>query len=359
MLAQPFEVAGKRIEVGASVGVALSPMHGKNAGTLLRRADVAMYAAKRNGGGSVVFREELEGDTSRLDLISELKEAPVKNQLRLVYQPQIDLKTGQLWGVEALIRWDHPRDGSVHPDRFIPLAEQSGIIRCLDFWAIQTGMRQCREWCERGRGIRVSVNVSARSLQDRDFADSVSRLLAETGVDPHCITLEVTESAVMEDLDRAIATLARLHEMGLGISIDDFGTGYSSLSYLMKLPADEVKIDRSFVRTMASHQEAAMIVRLVTDLGHNLRLRVVAEGVEDQQTLERLAVLGCDLAQGYHIGRPQSADRLEAWLESLLHPAQQEEVPSDHAPENGKEPASVGLAALGDTVSGVWRVPLE
>jgi diguanylate cyclase (GGDEF)-like protein len=315
-VSRPFEVGGKRLQVGASIGVAATPEHGTDAGTLLRRADLAMYAAKRDGGGSVIFRDELQQDAlCSPDMVSELRDAIDGGRLRLAYQPQVDLRTRTVTGAEALVRWSHSEHGPIPPDRFIPMAERVGLIRRLDRWVIRAGMQQCRRWTEEGRDLRVSVNVSARSLQDEPFADWIIETLAETGVAPSRMVLEVTESAVMGDLSRSLRNMQTIHDNGIHIAIDDFGTGYSSLSYLMRLPVDEVKIDRSFVGTMAAKEEAAMIVRLVTELGHNLKLRVVAEGVEDVETLERLAALGCDFAQGHLLGEPQPAEQLAEWCD--------------------------------------------
>jgi len=236
----------------------------------------------------------------------------------LYYQPKVDLRTGHLDSVEALVRWQHPVRGIVPPDQFIPLAEHTGLITPLSHWVLTAALRQCRAWCDAGLGIRIAVNLSARLLQDEHLVDSIVELLQTWGVTSDLLQVEVTESAVMADPARALQILTRLHDMGIRIAIDDFGTGYSSLAYLKKLPADEIKIDKSFARDMPGNADDVTIARSVIDLGHNLGLSVVAEGVEDRVVWDQLAEMGCDLAQGYYLSRPIPAAALASWVRALL-----------------------------------------
>ncbi|HXT35190.1 MAG TPA: EAL domain-containing protein [Chloroflexota bacterium] len=317
-LDQPFVLEGYSMTLGASIGITLAPDHGQDAITLLRRADVAMYTAKRDAGGYALYTTEQDQySPDRLGLTGELRQAIEQDGLCLHYQPKVDLRTGRLDGVEALVRWPHPDRGLLPPDKFIPLAEHTGLIAPLSRWVLATALRQCRAWRDEGLEIRVAVNLSARLLQDEHLIETVAELLQTHGVSPADLELELTESAVMADPARALGVLRRLHQMGIRLSIDDFGTGYSSLAYLNRLPVDEVKIDKSFVLDLRT-DAAATIARSIIDLGHNLGLVVVAEGVEDQATYERLGAMACDLAQGYFLSRPIPAADLTVWARSLL-----------------------------------------
>jgi diguanylate cyclase (GGDEF)-like protein/PAS domain S-box-containing protein len=324
-LRQPIVLDGHRLDVGASIGVALYPEHGRDAIALLKRADVAMYKAKRAQAGHVVFAADpCEYSPRRLALVAELRQAIDEGRLSMHYQPRIDLRTMRPGGAEALIRWHHPREGTIPPSQFIPLAEHTGLIRPLGLWALRAALQQCRGWHQAGINLEVAVNLGTGSLQDEALAATVARLLDEADSLPGWLTVEITESAMMADPVRARETLARLHDMGVRIAIDDFGIGYSSLAYLKQLPVDEVKVDRSFVAEMLSSEHDACIVRAVIDLGHNLGLRVVAEGVEDGETAGRLAAWGCDSAQGYFFSHPLAPDRLIEWMArpaGLLSPA--------------------------------------
>jgi diguanylate cyclase (GGDEF)-like protein len=317
-LEEPFILEGYSVSVGASIGIAVAPEHGQDATTLLRRADVAMYAAKRATSGYAVYlAAQDQYSPERLGLVGELRRAIEQDQLLLYYQPKVDFKTGRLDSVEALVRWQHPVRGLVPPDQFIPLAEHTGLITPLSHWVLTAALRQCRAWRDAGLGIRVAVNLSARLLQDERLVDSIVDLLRAWDVTPDLLQVEVTESAVMADPARALQILTRLHEMGIRIAIDDFGTGYSSLAYLKKLPADEIKIDKSFVRDMPGNADDVTIARSVIDLDHNLGLSVVAEGVEDRAVWDQLAGMGCDLAQGYYLSRPIPAAALTSWVGAL------------------------------------------
>jgi EAL domain-containing protein (putative c-di-GMP-specific phosphodiesterase class I) len=251
----------------------------------------------------------------RLALLGGLRRALERDELVLHHRPKADLHTGQVLGAEALVRWQHPAHGLLGPGEFIPLAERTGLIHPLTRWVLDAALRQAAAWRQAGHELSIAVNVSTRSLLDRDFPDQVAERLAAWQVPAPSLVLEVTESAVMADPTLALEILSRLHALGVGLALDDFGTGYSSMAYLKALPVDELKVDRSFVGQMATSNSDAVIVRSTIDLGHNLGLHVVAEGVENQATWEELAALGCDTAQGYHLGRPMPAAELEQWLQ--------------------------------------------
>jgi EAL domain-containing protein (putative c-di-GMP-specific phosphodiesterase class I) len=282
---------------------------------LNQRADIAMYAAKAGTGDHVVYSPVHDQHSpERLALVGELREAIGQGRLVLHYQPKVVLGTRQVEGVEALVRWPHPERGLVAPDEFIPLAERTGLIRPLTTLVIEQALAQCRAWQGAGFPMVVAVNLSARILQDVQLPSDVARLLAAAGVEARWLKLELTESMVMEDRVRAVEVLDRLHAMGVSLSIDDFGTGYSSLAYLKRLPVDEIKIDKSFILHMAVDGNDALIARSTVDLGHNLGLRVVAEGVETPEVWSQLEAMGCDIAQGYLISRPLPAEELTRWL---------------------------------------------
>lgn len=315
-LEQPFEVDGESLHIGASVGIALFPDHGEDAQALLRRADVAMYVAKRASTGYCVYApEQDEHSPRRLALMGELRQAIETGQLLLHYQPKLAFKSGCIHSVEALVRWQHPRYGFSTPDQFVPLAEHSGMIKPMSQWVLNEALRRCREWIDAGRQVQVAVNLSARTLHDAYLIATIAESLARWRLDPSCLEVEVTESAIMADPKRSREILTRIHDMGVRIAIDDFGAGYSSLSYLKKLPVDEIKIDKSFVLEMTTNGDDVIIARSVIDLGHNLGLQVVAEGAEDRQTWDMLASMGCDLAQGYYLSPPVPASELMSWLD--------------------------------------------
>lgn len=304
MLEQPFIIEGQSLGVEASVGIALYPEHGEDAATLLRRADVAMYAAKTGNLGQAVYdRTQDQHSPARLALLNDLHEALEESQLVLHYQPRVNLRSRRVSGVEALVRWQHPLYGLLPPEQFIPLAEQTGVIKSLSLWVLKAALSQAQAWRDAEFDSAVAVNLTMRNLQDPQTPDTIQGLLAEIGLDGRWLTVEITEDTVMSNAARALETLTRLRAMGVRIAIDDFGTGYSSLGYLKRLPVDELKIDQSFVRDMATDQNSSAIVRATIDLGHNLGLQVVAEGVEDEPTLDLLSRLGCDEAQGYYFSR--------------------------------------------------------
>jgi diguanylate cyclase (GGDEF)-like protein len=314
-LEQPIDFAGQPLDVGASIGIALYPAHGPDADTLMRNADIAMYVAKRSRGGYTIYDPRY--DTSQqehLSLLGELRRAVEQKELRLYYQPKVTLNSAGIHAAEALIRWVHPVRGMVAPGLFIPFAEHTGYIKVLTRWVLSEAIRQCGVWLRQRMEIEISVNLSARDLMTRDLPELIIGLLAEHGVPAHMICLEITESGFMEDPAHAQRVLDRLSAIGLRLSIDDYGTGYSSLSYIMKLPVNELKIDRAFVSNMSEDADMMTIVRSTIELGHNLGLKVVAEGVEDSKGYALLRSLGCDFAQGYYISPPMSAEALPAWL---------------------------------------------
>jgi len=310
-LREPFVVDGLTLEMGGSIGIACHPDHGDHVEVLIQRADIAMYSAKEGGRGFSLYEPQQDHySPRRLSLAGELRSALESGELELHYQPKADVISGRIVGVEALVRWNHPRHGLLGPEEFVPIAEQTGLIVPLTRWVLAAAMRQCRAWQEQGYELSVAVNLSARSFLDTALAVDIPQLLKLHGIEPALLELEVTESTIMLDPARATATLERLSELGLRLSIDDFGTGYSSLANLKRLPVDMIKIDKSFVLEMATEHSDAAIVRSTIELAHNLGLQVIAEGVEDRQIWEELARLGCDFAQGYYLSRPLPAEKL-------------------------------------------------
>jgi diguanylate cyclase (GGDEF)-like protein len=314
-LEEPVMIEGQLVDIGASIGIVSFPHNGADMNVLMRRADIAMYTAKRTNTGFALYDEKHDHNSAeRLSLMSELRQAVERNQLTLYYQPKVDLATHTVKYVEALIRWEHPTRGFVAPDQFIPFAEQTGYIKTISRWVADKAIHQCATWREQGIELAVSVNVSARELIQSTLPEMFQSLLLKYAVPAECIWVEITESAILDDPDHAIKTLERLRALGIRISIDDFGTGYSSLSYLKRMPVDELKIDKSFVMGMANHKDDETIVRSTIDLGHNMGLKVVAEGVETGEMLEQLKEMRCDLVQGYHLSRPLPPAKLELWL---------------------------------------------
>jgi diguanylate cyclase (GGDEF)-like protein len=308
-LREPFMLDGMRLEIDASIGIALHPMHGDDVETLQQRADIAMYSAKQSGRGYAIFEPELDRHSPRrLALAGGMRQAINDGQITLYYQPKADLQTGSVVGVEALARWNHPEFGIVGPSEFVPIAEQTGLITPLTSFVLDAALRQIREWKDAGLDLSIAVNLSARSFLDTHLAVEIPRLLNKWAVDASQLELEITESMLMTDPARAEATLDRLSQIGLTLSVDDFGTGYSSLANLKRLPVDVIKIDKSFVMEMAVDASDAAIVRSTIDLAHNLGLRVVAEGVESEDAWRQLEALGCDYAQGYYLSRPLPAE---------------------------------------------------
>jgi diguanylate cyclase (GGDEF)-like protein len=310
-----FELEGMRLLIDASVGIAMYPTHGDNSNILMRRADVAMYHAKKSGMGIAVYDESYDiNSQQRLALISSLPKAIEENELVLHYQPKIRVCDRKVTGVEALVRWEHPEHGLLPPDQFIPIVELGDSIIALTNWVINQAFADCRKWQDQGIDVDVAVNVSTLNIQDEGFVKHLSEKILEHHIDPGKIQLEITESVIMADTKRAFKTTSALDSMGVRISIDDFGTGYSSLAYIKKIPVNELKIDKSFVMDMETDENDSVIVRSTIDLAHNLGLKVTAEGVETDGALDLLDVLGCDSAQGFHICRPIPAEKLAAWV---------------------------------------------
>ncbi len=316
-LSQPFVLENVTLDVEGSFGVAVYPDHGDDFEALLQHADVAMYAAKESHVGACLYERNQDiNSPRRLALLGELRAAIAdESQLVLHYQPKVQVGTGEVTGVEALLRWMHPKHGLLGPMEFIPAAERTGLIRPLTLTVLRRALAQNRAWLEAGLPpMRMAVNISTRCLLDVDFADQVERLIVESGVAADQLELEITESTIMTDPEHAMAVLVRLAAFGVSLAIDDFGTGYSSLSYLKRLPVHQLKIDRSFVMDMDQGASDEAIVRSSVDLARNLGLDVVAEGVETERTWQHLADLGCDQAQGYYFARPMPAADLPAWL---------------------------------------------
>ena len=317
-LGRPFTVGGVTLDVHASIGIACYPEHGADVDTLIQRGDVAMYMAKSAHTQVESYSSEQDPySKDRLALVAQLREALSEDQFVMHYQPQVDLTTGRLAGVEALVRWEHPTRGLLYPDTFIPLAELTGLIPRITVEALRLAIAQGAAWRQRGLDMVVSVNVSSRDLHDRDLPSRVAALLAEHGLPADRLMIEITESMLMVDPERAREILEELSTTGIKIAVDDFGTGYSSLAYLKRLPIDKIKIDRSFVMGMTHDESDRHIVASTVDLGRNLGLHTVAEGVEDRETYERLARMGCQQAQGYHLSRPMAAEAVEDWAQRL------------------------------------------
>jgi diguanylate cyclase (GGDEF)-like protein len=321
-LQRPLELEGLALEVTGSIGVAVSPRDGTDAATLLQRADAAMFVAKREDPGSV-HTWDMSMDTAsprRLALVGELRRALERGELRVHYQPKVALAGRDVVGVEALVRWQHPSWGLLPPDEFVPVAETTGLIVPLTSVVLRTALQDCRQLLDEGARVGVAVNLSVRGLLDPELHSTVRGLLETTGVPAELLTLEITESHVMSDVARVLPLLESLHELGVTLSVDDFGTGYSSLAYLRRLPVDEIKIDKSFVLGLAEDAadvaSATAIVETIIGLAGTLGLSVVAEGVEDEQSWRRLEDVGCDVAQGYLIGRPMPASQLTGWLDT-------------------------------------------
>ena len=311
-----YQEADLVLELSPGVGIALHPEHGGDAGTLLRRADVALFAAQASEEPVAVYDPATDPHRpERLALMGELREALELAQLSLHFQPKLNLRTAEIDGAEGLVRWQHPRRGPVAPDEFIALAEESGNIRRLTRWALAAGIAQAAAWQAAGVSLRVAINLSARDLEDQDLPRRIAELLAAHRVKPSQVTLEITESAVMNRPDTAIAVLEHIAEQGIGIALDDFGVGQSSFAYLRRLPVRELKIDKSFVQQLADEAGDRTIVRSIVELGHRLGFHVTAEGVESPYALDYLAEIGCDHAQGYYIAEPLPPETLPSYLE--------------------------------------------
>jgi diguanylate cyclase (GGDEF)-like protein/PAS domain S-box-containing protein len=314
-LQRPFEIGGEVHEIAVSIGIALCPRHGEDVDTLLRRADIAMYVAKRSSSGAAVYSEQREEEgKNQLALMAEFRHALKHDELRVMYQPIVGMEDKRAAGVEALARWRHPERGLVPPGEFVPLAERTGLVRQLFEHVLTTTLLQARSWHDAGVPLHAAVNVSPRNLLDPDLAAYVEKTMRGTDTRPEWLGFEITESMVMADNTRAIQTLHDIRSLGIEISIDDFGVGYSSLAYLQRLPAYAVKIDRSFVARMTRDRNSESIIELIIELAHSLGLQVIAEGIEDRATWNALAALSCDSAQGFFVAKPMVPAAIVAWM---------------------------------------------
>jgi diguanylate cyclase (GGDEF)-like protein len=327
LVSRPFRVAEHDLQLTASLGIVLYPGNGLDQHELLRNADAAMYHAKSAGKNGYSFFDVSMNSNARqqLQLLQDLRQALEQGQFRLHYQPKFDAQACQPIGAEALLRWEHPQQGLLLPDRFIGLAEKTGLIIPIGEWVLDEACRQMRQWLDQGHlGWRMAVNLSAIQFCHAGLVESVARALSENGLPANCLTLEITETTAMHDADASLTVLQRLSDMGVDLSIDDFGTGYSSLMYLKRLPANELKIDRGFVRDLEQDSDDAAIVSAIVALGQALGLRIVAEGVETDKQQDFLTRLGCDSLQGYLLGQPVPAEQFMGNLQSLR---QEPEVP--------------------------------
>jgi len=318
---QPMLIHNREIQITASLGVALFPLHEDTADGLIRKADAAMYKVKENGrNGYVVYSEQFDHCLiERNSLETDLRMALNNNELSLFYQPQIHLETNQVIGVEALLRWHHPKGGLISPDKFIPIAEESGLIISIGEWVLHEACRQHAEWIRQGLPrLRIAVNVSATQFRQKDFGACVKKVIEDTGIDPKYIELELTESMVMTDPLQTVITLNELKSLGIKLAIDDFGTGYSSLSYLTRFPIDRIKIDQSFIRNIQDLPANEAIVRAIIAMGGSLGLEMIAEGVETLDELECIKNHRCQEVQGYYFSRPIPADEFKDWHQDLL-----------------------------------------
>jgi diguanylate cyclase (GGDEF)-like protein len=320
-LARPILLEEHELRIGSSIGISVFPDHGDNSTRLIANADAAMYHVKKSGGSDVAFftAEMSTFFPKRLAMENELRAALEQNQFVLHYQPKVDMRSGAIVGMEALVRWQHPHKGLVAPSEFIALAEETGLIVPLGNWVLQQACVQTREWQRRGiADMTVAVNISGVQFQQRDLVKTVARALEYSGLAARYLELEITESVVMQNAPEAIVMLAELHRMGVALSIDDFGTGYSSLNYLKRFPIDKLKIDQSFIRDVSINGDDAAIVQAIIAMAHGLRLRVVAEGVENEGQLDFLRALGNDEYQGYLYSKPLPAREVERRLLLLV-----------------------------------------
>lgn len=314
---EPFVLGEQVLHVGVSIGISLFPQHGDDEITLMQRGDVAMYVAKRQHGGFAVYDPSTDQHSLRnLALLGELRGAIDRDQLVLHFQPKVRMRDRKVFGVEALVRWQHPKHGLMYPDEFVPLAEQTGLIGPLSQWVLRNSLILCARMQAENINLDIAVNLSVRNLQDAKFSLKVAELFKDSECTPEHIRLEITETAIMADPVRAFEMLGQLSAMGIKLSIDDFGTGYSSLAHLKQMPVNELKIDKSFVMNMEADENDVVIVRSIIDLAHNIGIHVVAEGVASDSLYDRLLAMGCDEAQGYYICGPLPPDKLIEWLKT-------------------------------------------
>jgi len=316
---KPFGVEPQTIYIGCSIGISIYPDDAESGEALICNADTAMYQAKSAGGNQVCFYKQkmTEDALYQLHLAGDLRQALANDQLTIHYQPQYCVKSGRLLSTEALIRWQHPENGMIPPDKFIPIAEETGLIIPIGTWVIETACRQAYKWMRKGTSIPVAVNVSAKQLIDCNFCNIIQTILGDTGLPSHLLEIEITESLLIDNIENSISTFKSLSELGVNIAIDDFGTGFSSLSYLTQLSPKKLKIDRSFLKDVFSKKENMRLIESIIALGHSLGLKVVSEGVETVEQLNYLKEINCDFVQGYLLGKPVNANDLEAQLHKL------------------------------------------
>ncbi|MGY6274636.1 putative bifunctional diguanylate cyclase/phosphodiesterase [Methylomonas sp. MgM2] len=312
-----FKAERLSLTVHCNIGIVNFPEHGDDVDSLVQKAGVALFMAGKSSEGYVVYSPSFDDHSPRrLTLMGELRRAIQQNQLQLYYQPKVSVRTGRLYGAEALVRWVHPRHGFISPEEFVPMAERTRMIKHLTKWVLKHAFKQCVEWHRRGLELVVSINLSARDLHDPELSDIIAGTAAAAGIQPDWIMLEITESSIMSDPERTLEIVQRLHQMGYQFSIDDFGTGYSSLGYLKKMPLTELKIDKSFIIDMLQSENDSVIVKATINLAHNLGLTVTAEGVESQDVLTLLNSYDCDIAQGFYFSKPVSVDDFEYWAQT-------------------------------------------
>jgi diguanylate cyclase (GGDEF)-like protein len=306
---EPFPIEGLKLEIQASIGIAIFPKHGKNGDTIIQKANAALYAAKQSNKKYTIYSNKLDkNNPHRLTMMGELRQGIENDELVLNYQPKVNLHSKKVQGVEALVRWQHPEHGFMSPEEFIPMAERTGLIKLLSIWVLKHALSQVEKWHKQKLRMSISINLSPTTFLDTDLPDLIIGMLSQYDVPAKYVILEITEGSMIKDPELAMEILTRLTDRGIKISIDDFGTGYSSLAYLKKLPVNEVKIDKAFVADMLDNDNDAVIVKAIIDLGHNLSLNVVAEGVDNKETAARLKKLGCDELQGHYFAEPLSSD---------------------------------------------------
>lgn len=314
-LGEPFDLGVRKHKVTANMGIALFPQQAKDISGLVQKAEIALLASRNSIQAYSIYSDnDRQVDFNSWDIEIELQNARDRDEFELYFQPQVCLKNGYVFGAEALIRWNNHERGYIRPDIFIPVAEKSGQIHNITWWTINAALRRIKDWPQYGRQLKVAVNVSAKVLRDPEFVESVRSALSIWGTDHQQLTLEITESALMEDMSASFITLDELKSLGLNISIDDFGTGYSSMAYFKYIPANELKVDQSFVRYMLENAMDEHIVKTVVEMAHGFDLKVVAEGIENRETYLALKDIGCDIAQGHHIARPMPQKEFIQWL---------------------------------------------
>jgi EAL domain-containing protein (putative c-di-GMP-specific phosphodiesterase class I) len=324
-LQKPLKLQQSKLAARPRIGIALFPQHAATAETLVEGAGLALAEAKRTRKPYIIYSQEYSAERPPLRM-GELRQAIAAGELFLLFQPKIDLETGRVSGLEALTRWQHPEFGLISPDEFIPVAERTGLIIPLTLWVLHQSLLQCRDWQRMGFEVNVSANLSMWNLEAQELPAQIEGLLTRIGVAPERLELEITESAIMVDPQRVMQTLTRIKDLGVRFTIDDFGTGYSSLAYLKRLPVSGMKIDKSFVLNVESDRDNAVIVRSIVDLGHNLGLKVVAEGVETAEANEMLKSFRCDEAQGFYYSRPIPAYAITDFLMAPSEPIKSSEL---------------------------------